>query len=67
MGARDVQILVYHDEVVVECDTKRGVDAKGRLEWAMLEGTRAVVNGTEELYAMVEVEARIARRLGGRG
>jgi DNA polymerase I len=56
-----VPVLVCHDEIVVECDAEQAADAKVWLEKAMIEGMEAVLNGTDELVAPVEVEARIAR------
>jgi DNA polymerase-1 len=59
-----VPVLVCHDEVVVECDAEQAAEAKAWLEKAMIEGMEAVLNGTDEVYVPVEVEARIARSWG---
>jgi DNA polymerase I len=59
-----VPILVCHDEVVVECDAERAVDAKAWLEEAMIEGMDTVLNGTDDVDVSVEVEARIDRSWG---
>jgi DNA polymerase I len=56
-----VPVLVCRDEVVVECEAERAADAKAWLEKAMIEGMKAVLNGTDEVHVPVEVEARIAR------
>jgi DNA polymerase family A len=59
-----VPVLVCHDEIVVECDEDRGEETKRWLEQAMIEGMDAVINGTDEVDAPVEVGARIARSWG---
>ena len=59
-----VPVLVSHDEVVVECNGEQAADAKAWLEKAMIEGMKAVLNGTDEVDVSVEVEARIARGWG---
>jgi hypothetical protein len=56
-----VLVLVYHDEIGVECDAKQAADAKAWLEKAMIGGLEAVVNSTVQRYIQVEVEGRIAR------
>jgi hypothetical protein len=56
-----VPVLVCHDEIVVECDVEQSENITTWLETAMIEGMEAVLNGTDELDARVEVEARIAR------
>jgi DNA polymerase I-like protein with 3'-5' exonuclease and polymerase domains len=62
-----VPVLVCHDEIVVECDPEQAADVKTWLERAMIEGMQAVLNGTDEVDAPVEVEARIARSWGEGG
>lgn len=57
-------ILVCHDEVVVECDAQQAGEAKAWLEKVMVEGMDAVVNDTDEIDVLVEIEARIARSWG---
>lgn len=59
-----VPILVCHDEVVVECDAQQAGEAKAWLEKVMVEGMDAVVNDTDEIDVLVEIEARIARSWG---
>jgi DNA polymerase I len=54
-------VLVWHDEVVIECDAEQAVDAKAWLESAMIEGMDAVLNNVGEEHVPVEVEAWIAR------
>jgi DNA polymerase I len=60
-------VLVCHDEVIVECDAEQAADVKAWLEKAMIEGMRAVLNGTDEVEIPVEVEARIAKTWGEGG
>jgi DNA polymerase I-like protein with 3'-5' exonuclease and polymerase domains len=62
-----VLVLVCHDEVIVECDAEQAADVKAWLEKAMIEGMRAVLNGTDEVEIPVEVEARIAKTWGEGG
>jgi DNA polymerase I-like protein with 3'-5' exonuclease and polymerase domains len=62
-----VPVLVCHDEVVVECDAERAVDAKAWLEKAMVEGMEAVLNGTGNVCVSVEVETRVGKSWGERG
>jgi DNA polymerase I-like protein with 3'-5' exonuclease and polymerase domains len=59
-----VPILVCHDEVVVECDSERAVEAKTWLERVMNEGMEAVLTSTDEVDVPIEVEARIATNWG---
>src|SRR3712207_2681719 len=59
-----VPILVCHDEVVVECDLEQAADAKAWLKKAMIEGMEAVLNGTDQVDVLVEVEARISTSWG---
>jgi DNA polymerase I len=59
-----VPVLVFHDEIVVECDTVRTAEAQAWLEKAMIDGMDTVLNGTNEGHAPVEVETRIARSWG---
>jgi len=59
-----VPVLVCHDEIVVECDAERAADAEAWLEKAMIEGMDIVMNRTDEVHVLVEVEARIARGWG---
>ena len=59
-----VPVLVCHDEVVVECDAEQVTDVKVWLEKAMIEGTEAVLNSTNEVDVPVEVEARMVRSWG---
>jgi hypothetical protein len=56
-----VPVLVYHDEVIIECDAEQAADAKAWLENAMIEGIAAVINGMDEVDVAVEIEARIVR------
>jgi hypothetical protein len=62
-----VSVLVGHDEVIVECNAERTVNARSWLEKAMTEGMDAIMNGTDEVAVPVEVEARIARSWGDGG
>jgi hypothetical protein len=59
-----VPVLVYHDEVVVECDEGRGEETEAWLEKAKIEGMDVVLNGTDEVDVPVGVEDRIARSWG---
>ncbi len=59
-----VPVLVCHDEVVAECDADKAEEGKEWLEKLMIEGMEAALNGTDEVYVPVEVEARIARSWG---
>jgi DNA polymerase-1 len=56
-----VPVLVCHDEVVVECEAEQAADVETWLETALVEGIDTVLNGTDEVYVPVEVEARIDR------
>jgi DNA polymerase I-like protein with 3'-5' exonuclease and polymerase domains len=59
-------IIVCHDEIVVECGSFCAADAKAWLERAMIEGRAAVLNGADEVYVPVEVEASgYVLQLGG--
>ncbi len=62
-----VPVLVCHDEVVAECDADKAEEGKEWLEKLMIEGMEAALNGTDEVYVPVEVEARIARSWGEGG
>jgi DNA polymerase-1 len=62
-----VPVLVCHDEIVVESDIKRSVDAKAWLERAMIEGMEMVLNSSDKSPLLVEVEARIANSWGEEG
>jgi DNA polymerase I len=62
-----IPVLVCHDEVVVECDPEQAANVMVWLEKAMIEGMDAVMNGTDEAHAPVEVGARIARSWGEAG
>ena len=64
---RAIPVLVCHDEVVVECEAERAADAKVWLERAMVEGMDTVLNGTDEVNVLVEVETRIVNSWGERG
>ena len=59
-----VPVLARHNEVVVECDAERVLDAKAWLEKAMIEGMEAVLNNADEVAAQVEAGARTARSWG---
>ena len=48
-----VQVLVCHDEIVVECGAEQAADAKVWLEKAMIEGMEAVLNSTDEVADLV--------------
>ena len=60
-------VLVCHDEVVVECDVRQAVEVKAWLEGAMIKGMDTALNGMDELYVPVEVEAWIAKTWGEAG
>lgn len=47
--------------MVVEWGVEWAADAKAWLVKAMIEAMYAVMNGTDEVYVPVEVEARIVR------
>jgi DNA polymerase I-like protein with 3'-5' exonuclease and polymerase domains len=57
-------MLDCHDEIVVECDAGKAVNARIWLEKAMIEGMETVLNGTDQVDVSVGVEARIARLWG---
>jgi DNA polymerase-1 len=63
-GSRVVPVLVCHDEVVIECDADKAVEAKEWLVHAMKDGMDAVVN-VVELYIPIEVEASVSKTWGG--
>ncbi len=60
-----MQVLVCHDEIVVECGSEQAVGVKAWLEKAMIEGMDLVLNGRDRVDVPVEVEVRIARSWGG--
>jgi DNA polymerase family A len=59
-----VPVLVCHDEVVVECDADKAVEAKEWLVEAMKDGMDAVVNVMEP-HIPIEVEASVSRTWSG--
>jgi hypothetical protein len=59
-----VPVLACRDEIVVECTAEQAADAKVWLGKVMIEEMEAVLNGTDEPDARVEVEARIVRSWG---
>jgi len=62
-----VPVLVCDDEIVIECVAEQAADAKAWLEGAMIEGMDAVINGTDEVTVLVEVEVRIVSSRGDGG
>jgi DNA polymerase-1 len=59
-----VPVLVCHDEVVIECDADKAVEAKEWLVEAMKDGMDAVVNVMEP-HIPIEVEASVSRTWSG--
>jgi|SRR5215204_7234105 len=59
-------VRVCHDEVVVECNIAQAADVEAWLKKTIIDGMEAVLSGTDEVDAPVEVEARTARSWGDR-
>ncbi len=59
-----VQVLVCHDEIVVEYDVEQAEEAKAWLESAMVEAMDAILNSIGEAHVPVEVEWRVASSWG---